>query len=130
MDFVPAIKSGFQNYVNFSGRSCRSAFWFWVLFTFIVSIVANIVDGALIGMPILGLIWSLAIILPSIAVGVRRLHDIDKSGWWYLINLVPLIGWIVFIVWACTKGTDGANRFGSDPLAGQAAAPAAPTPTP
>lgn len=129
MDFVPAIKSGFENYVNFSGRSCRSAYWFWILFTFIVSIVANILDMALmaaIGLPILGLIWSLAIILPSIAVGVRRLHDIDKSGWWILIGFIPIIGWIIFIIWACTKGTDGANRFGPDPLAGQAAAPAAP----
>jgi len=129
MDFVPAIKSGFQNYVNFSGRSCRSAYWFWLLFTFIVSIVANILDIALLsalGLPILGLLWSLAIILPSIAVGVRRLHDLDKSGWWILIGFIPIIGWIIFIIWACTKGTDGANRFGPDPLGGVAAAPAAP----
>ena len=125
MDFVPAIKSGFQNYVNFSGRACRSAYWFWILFTFIVSVVANIIDVALLaalGLPILGLIWSLAVILPSIAVGVRRLHDLDKSGWWILSGFIPIIGWIVFIIWACTKGTDGTNRFGPDPLAGQAVA--------
>lgn len=129
MDFVPAIQSGFQNYVNFSGRACRSAYWFWILFTFIVSIVANILDIAVFGAGeagFIGLIWSLAVLLPSIAVGVRRLHDIDKSGWWILIGLIPIIGWIIFIIWACTKGTDGPNRFGPDPLAGQAPAPAAP----
>jgi uncharacterized membrane protein YhaH (DUF805 family) len=74
----------------------------------------------------LSLIWSLAVLLPGIAVAVRRMHDLDKSGWWVLIGLIPIIGWIIFIIWACTKGTDGSNRFGPDPLAGRAAAAAAP----
>ncbi len=129
MDFVPAIKSGFQNYVTFSGRACRSEYWFWVLFVLIVSVVATILDGilaAVIGIGFLSLIWSLAVLLPGIAVAVRRMHDLDKSGWWVLIGLIPIVGWIIFIIWACTKGTDGSNRFGSDPLAGQAAAAAAP----
>ena len=125
MNFVEAVKSGYQNYVNFSGRSARSAFWWWVLFQFIVSIVIAMVEGgghASAGMmsynagPI-AMVWSLANLLPGIAVAVRRLHDIDKSGWWLLIGLIPLIGWIILIVWYATKGTTGSNRFGADPLA-------------
>lgn len=69
----------------------------------------------------------LALLLPGIAVGVRRLHDIDRSGWWLLIIFVPIIGVIAVIYWACLKGTDGANRFGPDPLDGIAAQP---TPAP
>ena len=125
MNFVEAVKSGYQNYVNFSGRSARSAFWWWVLFQFIVSIVIAMVEGggqASAGMmsynagPI-AMVWSLANLLPYLALGVRRLHDIDKSGWWLLIGLIPLIGWIILIVWYATKGTTGSNRFGADPLA-------------
>lgn len=131
MNFVEAVKSGYQNYVNFSGRSSRSAFWWWALFQVIVSIVIGIVEGGGSwqmggGMmaggydsgPI-GIVWSLANLLPGLALGVRRLHDIDRSGWWILISLIPLVGWIIYIVWSCTKGTTGDNRFGADPLAGQ-----------
>ena len=67
----------------------------------------------------IGIVWSLANLLPGIAIGVRRLHDLDKSGWWVLIALIPLIGAIILIVWYCSKGTTGDNRFGADPLAGQ-----------
>ena len=69
----------------------------------------------------IGTTWSLANLLPGIAIAVRRMHDLDKSGWWILINLIPIVGWIIYIVWACQKGTSGNNRFGADPLAGQAA---------
>ena len=132
MNFVEAIKSGYQNYVNFSGRSSRSAFWWWVLFQIIVSILIGVVEGggssqmggglmeASYNAGPIGIIWSLANLLPGIAVSVRRMHDIDKSGWWVLISIIPLVGWIIYIVWACQKGTGGANRFGADPLAGQA----------
>jgi uncharacterized membrane protein YhaH (DUF805 family) len=128
MNFVEAVKSGYQNYVNFSGRSSRSAFWWWALFQVIVSIVIGSVEGG--GQASMGdgmmmsynagpiaMIWSLANLLPGLAVSVRRMHDIDKSGWWVLINLIPLVGWIIYIVWACQKGTSGQNRFGADPLA-------------
>ena len=123
MDFGQAIASGFQNYVGFSGRSCRSAYWFWVLFTLIVAGIAAVLDAFLLpegNVGLIGAIWSLAVLLPGLAVSVRRLHDIDKSGWWVLIALIPLIGMIVLIVWACRKGTGGGNRFGADPLAGLA----------
>lgn len=61
-------------------------------------------------------IFSLATFIPGIAISFRRLHDLDKSGWWLLLMLVPLVGWVVLIYWNCTRGTDGANRFGNDPL--------------
>ena len=131
MNFVEAVKSGYQNYVNFSGRSQRSAFWWWVLFQVVVSIVIGAVEGggsstmndgmmsASYNAGPIGIIWSLANLLPGIAISVRRMHDIDKSGWWVLIDLIPLVGFIIYLVWACQKGTTGDNRFGADPLAGR-----------
>lgn len=122
MDFGQAIASGFQGYVRFSGRSSRSELWFWVLFTITVSAIAAVLDAFLfpgsVKVGLIRAIWSLAILLPCIAVSVRRLHDIEKSGWWYLLWLIPIIGWIILIVWACRKGDEGQNRFGNDPLSG------------
>lgn len=115
MNFVEAISSGLSNYVNFSGRAQRSAYWWWVLFVIVVDIVASLID-ATIGAQIIATIASLALLLPSIAVGVRRLHDLDRTGWWLLIGLVPLVGFIVLIIFFVQQGTAGANRFGPDPL--------------
>lgn len=117
MGFVDAIKAGFSNYVNFSDRACRSEYWYWVLFIVIAEIVANIID-ALIGLGIVSTIFGLGTILPSLAVAVRRLHDLDRSGWWILLSLIPLVGAIILIIWYCSKGTEGPNRFGADRLAG------------
>ena len=114
MGFADAIKAGFNNYVTFSGRAARSEYWFWTLFSVIASIVAGIIDGIL-GLGIIGLIVSLGLFLPSLAVAVRRLHDIDRTGWWVLIAFT-IIGIILLIVWDCTKGTSGPNRYGADPL--------------
>jgi uncharacterized membrane protein YhaH (DUF805 family) len=119
MNFVDSIKLGFSNYVNFTGRACRSEFWFWFLFVFIVSLVAAIID-MMIGARVTGTIFSLAVLLPNIAITVRRLHDTDRSGWWVLLWFVVLIGWIILIIWWCSKGTDGPNRFGQDRLVGMA----------
>jgi uncharacterized membrane protein YhaH (DUF805 family) len=119
MGFVDAIKAGFSNYVNFSDRACRSEYWYWVLFAVIGVIVTKIIDYA-IGYPVTYFIFSLAIFLPGLAVGIRRLHDLDRSGWWILLSLIPLVGAIILIVWFCSQGTQGANRFGQDPLAGMA----------
>ena len=118
MTFSEAISSGFRNYVGFSGRASRSAFWYWVLFSVLVSIALSIIDlGLLSGnTTVLSSIWSLATFLPSLAVGVRRLHDTDRSGWWWLISFIPLVGIIVLIVFWCLEGTPGSNRFGADPL--------------
>jgi uncharacterized membrane protein YhaH (DUF805 family) len=119
MNFVEAIQSGFRNYVNFSGRAQRSAFWYWVLFAVIAAIVAGMLDNMVFGEgegPI-GTIVSLALFLPGLSVSVRRLHDIDRTGWWVLLAFT-VIGIIVLIIFNCTKGTPGPNRFGPDPLGG------------
>jgi uncharacterized membrane protein YhaH (DUF805 family) len=114
MSFGEAIASGFAHYVNFQGRAPRSEFWYWFLFVLILSIIGNIVD-AIIGMPAVGVIISLGLLLPGISMGIRRLHDLDRTGWWYLLVLTG-IGAILLIIWACMKGTSGPNRFGPDPL--------------
>ena len=126
MNFGQAIGSGFKNYIGFEGRACRSEYWFWVLFVVIVGIVLGIIDGILFPdtqTGLLGPLFSLGVFLPGLAVAIRRLHDIDKSGWWVLIVLIPIVGLIIFIVWAVTRGIETNNRFGADPLAMSAAQP-------
>jgi|SRR6267142_2765103 len=121
MSFGEAISSGFSNYVNFSGRAPRSAYWYWVLFVVLLSIVTNVIDAMVFGsagFAPLSTIVGLGLFLPGLAVGIRRLHDLDKSGWWWLLIFIPLVGAIILIVWACTRGTMGPNRFGPDPLGG------------
>jgi uncharacterized membrane protein YhaH (DUF805 family) len=120
MGFGAAVSAGFANYVNFSGRAPRSEYWYWVLFTIIVSIVASAIDSFVFGtggmtgqIGIVDSLATLALLLPSISVGVRRLHDLDRSGWWLLLVFIPLIGGIVLIVWFCMRGTAGSNRFGA-----------------
>jgi uncharacterized membrane protein YhaH (DUF805 family) len=119
MEFQEAIRSGFRNYVNFSGRALRSEFWFWILFTIAGGLAAEVLDYALIPgwvtySPFSG-VFEIATFLPGLAVSVRRLHDIDRTGWWLLLGLVPLVGLVVLLVWWCTKGSRGYNRFGADP---------------
>ena len=111
MDFWTAIKTCFGKYVDFNGRALRSEFWYFQLFLFIASVVLQEVSKPLSGA------FGLATLLPNLAVGARRLHDIGKSGWWQLLWLVPVIGWIVLIVWWATKGEAGGNRFGPAPVA-------------
>ena len=110
-----------KKYAVFSGRSRRMEYWYFVLFNIIVSIVLGVIDGLLgtrgsgMGAGLLSGIYGLAVLIPSLAVTVRRLHDIDRSGWWILIALVPLIGTIVLLVFALLEGTPGANRYGPNP---------------
>jgi uncharacterized membrane protein YhaH (DUF805 family) len=117
MNFQEAIQSGFRNYVTFEGRACRSEFWYWQLFLLAGGLVAEFFDfgTGLYGSPFSTLFW-LGTLIPTLAVGIRRLHDAKRSGWWLLLFFVPLIGAIVLIVWWCTKGTRGYNGFGADPL--------------
>jgi uncharacterized membrane protein YhaH (DUF805 family) len=124
MGFGQAISAGFSNYVNFSSRACRSEYWYWVLFIVLADIVAGIIDY-LLGMQIVSSLFGLVTLLPGIAVSIRRLHDLDRTGWWILLALIPVIGWIILLIWYMSKGTDGPNRFGPDPL-GMLAMPAAP----
>jgi uncharacterized membrane protein YhaH (DUF805 family) len=116
MGFGEAISSGLSHYVNFSGRACRSEFWYWFLFVFILSIIANIID-AILGFPALGAIVSLGLLLPNISMQIRRLHDIDRTGWWMLLILTG-IGALLLLVWAFFKGTTGPNTYGPDPIPG------------
>jgi uncharacterized membrane protein YhaH (DUF805 family) len=120
MNFGEAIKSGFGNYVTFSGRAARSEYWYWYLFWALANLVGGIIDGALGtdigGNGLIGSVIALALLLPGVAVSVRRLHDLDRTGWWLLIAFTG-IGIILLIVWYCMKGTTGSNRFGADPLA-------------
>jgi uncharacterized membrane protein YhaH (DUF805 family) len=116
MGFWQAIVSGFSNYVSFSGRAVRSEYWYWTLFVFLCDVAALLIDTA-IGVYVVSSLVHLAVLLPSVGLFVRRLHDLDRSAWWWLIALIPIVGWIVLIIWFCTKGTLGSNRFGPDRLA-------------
>jgi uncharacterized membrane protein YhaH (DUF805 family) len=110
-----------KKYAVFSGRARRAAFWYFVLFNIIVTIVLALIDtllGTTTGVSSFGIlsgIYGLAVLIPTLALWVRRLHDIDRTGWWVLINLIPLIGTIVLLVFALTPGTPGSNRYGPDP---------------
>jgi uncharacterized membrane protein YhaH (DUF805 family) len=105
-----------RKYAVFSGRARRMEFWMFVLFYVIIAVVLAVVD-AMIGMPILGSIFMLALLVPSLAVGARRLHDIGKSGWWQLLVLVPLIGAIILIVFWVLDSKPGDNEYGPNPKA-------------
>ena len=115
--FLLALK----NYAQFSGRATRSEYWYFVLFQLIFGIAAALLDNVLgltfTGIPygFIYLSYGLALILPALAVGVRRLHDVNKSGWFILISLIPLIGGIWLLIVLIRKGTSGENRYGPDP---------------
>lgn len=135
MDFMTAVRTCFSKYVGFSGRARRSEFWYFVLFTFLVGIVTSILDAVLgTGYDdttggLVNTLGSLVLFLPSLAVGVRRLHDTGRSGWWILIGIIPIVGWILLIVWYCTDTKPGDNQYGPDPKHGTSAGhqpPAAP----
>jgi len=99
VNFKTAIKSGFQNYANFNGRSSRSAYWFWNLFNLIVALLLSVT------LPDIGTIFSIATIVPSLAVGWRRMHDTNRGGWW---SIIPLVGFIV----ALQRSDPNMNQYG------------------
>ncbi len=114
MNMSEAVRTVLSKYATFSGRAARPEFWWWVLATVLVSIVLNVLDHAA-GMgelSPLSSLFGLFILVPQIAVAVRRLHDIDRSGWWLLIGLLPIVGWLVLLWFYIQPGTPGANRFG------------------
>src|SRR3982750_3899926 len=100
MDFGLAIKTCFYRYADFSGRASRPEYWWFFLFSVIVYFVTGFVDSV-IGISLLNWFAMLALPLPSLAVGARRLHDMDYSGWWLLLALIPVLGGIALIVWFC-----------------------------
>ncbi len=104
-----------KNYVGFQGRARRKEYWMFVLVNVIISIVLSIVESIANISSVLTGIYSLAILLPSLAVGARRLHDTGKSGWWQLLSLIPLIGTIILLVFMCLDSEDKENKYGSNP---------------
>jgi len=109
-----------KQYAVFNGRSRRSEFWWFVLFNIIISIVLAIVDrmtGTMgdRGYGLLGSLYALAVLLPSIGVAIRRLHDTNRSGWWLLLCFIPIIGFIVLIVFYCIDSDPGDNQYGPNP---------------
>lgn len=110
-----------KKYAVFSGRARRKEYWMFILFHIIFLIVAAIIDNVLgtafegVGYGLIYLLYSLAVLLPGIAVAVRRLHDVGKSGWFLLIVLIPIIGGIWLLVLFCLDGTPGKNKYGANP---------------
>lgn len=138
MNFWQAVRSGFSDYAKFSGRAARPEYWYWSLFVWIVALAALLLDrtifrhrhGSLEG------VWSIVTFLPGLGVSIRRLHDIDRSGWWMLLPcalvglclpfawftgwwipmaILIVIGIVVLIYWFCQPGSPGPNRFGPEP---------------
>jgi uncharacterized membrane protein YhaH (DUF805 family) len=110
-----------KNYAGFSGRVRRTEFWMFVLFNIIAGVILGIID-ALISTQVLSYLYELAVLVPTLAVGARRLHDTGRSGWWQLIALIPIVGTIILIVFWALEGTPGDNQYGSNPKLEVAAA--------
>ena len=110
-----------KQYAVFKGRARRKEYWFFILFNLIASLVLTVVDymtgslNAELGMGLLSGLYSLAVLIPSLAVTVRRLHDTDRTGWWILIGLIPLIGVIVLLVFMLLDSQPGDNQYGANP---------------
>ena len=96
-----------KHYADFEGRVGRQAFWMFILINFIFSLIASALGD------VAGGVYSLAVLLPALAITTRRLHDIDKSGWWQLLWFIPIIGWLILVVWCATKGDVVTNRYGN-----------------
>lgn len=132
MSFFDAVRFGFVRYVNFTARSSRSEYWWWILFVLLADVIVVVVSSSLFGPSIqqshtgmprqiydggnLAVIFHVAVLVPTIAVSCRRLHDINKSGWWLLLILVPVIGSFILLYWFVQPGKNSDNRFGADPL--------------
>lgn len=134
MGFIDAVKLGFIRYFTFTTRSTRSEYWWWILFVLAADVIVVVIGSQLFGPStqqldsgmtrqvndgeILAVIFHAAILVPTIAVSCRRLHDINKSAWWLLLILIPIIGCFILLYWFVIRGDDGDNRFGADPVAG------------
>ena len=106
-----------KNYAQFNGRSRRSEYWYFVLFNLLVAVVLGFADGILrkvLGFGMLGMLYGLVVLVPGLAVTIRRLHDTDRSAWWLLLALVPIVG-LVLIWFMAQDGDAGTNRYGQNP---------------
>ena len=122
MDLMTSVRTCVKKYADFTGRAPRSELWWFALATAIASLMLTVIDFSLFNglaaeIGVLSSIFGLAVILPQLSVGARRLHDINRSGWWQLLILLPVIGWLVLLYFFVLKGTNGSNDFGTDPLA-------------
>ncbi len=104
-----------KNYVGFSGRARRREFWMFVLFNFIATLLTGMIDGVLGTGGLVNAIYSLAVLLPGFAVFMRRMHDTGRSGWWWLIGIIPFVGFIVLLVFLCQDSQPGENQYGPNP---------------
>ncbi|MFG2181457.1 DUF805 domain-containing protein [Streptomyces abikoensis] len=104
-----------KKYAVFSGRARRQEYWMFTLISTVISIVVAIAEGVLGTNSVIGTVYVLAVLLPSLAVTVRRLHDTDRSGWWVLIGLIPVVGWIVLLVFTCLDSQPQPNKYGPSP---------------
>lgn len=118
-----AVRTVLSNYATFTGRASRPEFWWWVLAVFLLSAITQIIDALLIA-PMLGfeadaenagqplsMLVSLVLLLPGLAVAVRRLHDTGRAGWWLLLFLIPIVG-VLVLIWFYTRPSDGPNQWG------------------
>ena len=135
MSFQEAVQSGFRRWNQTDGRASRSEYWWWTLFYVLVLFGAGVVLGILgyagraaasVGV-LVSAVAFLLLIVPSLTVGIRRLHDTDRSGWWLLLGLVPYIGGLILLIIFCLDGSPGPNRFGDRPGGNLSSAPGAPT---
>ena len=108
-DIQKAVRTCLTKYADFNGRAARPEFWWFFLAQFVVSIILSMFSSNLSGL------FSLALLVPSLAVGSRRLHDIGKTGWLQLLALIPIIGWLVLIYWDVQPGEPGPNQYGEPP---------------
>ncbi|PLS16066.1 DUF805 domain-containing protein [Bacillus sp. M6-12] len=109
--FLKALK----NYVGFKGRARRKEYWMFILFSAIISLVLTVIE-LILGIPaVLTGLFSLAILLPSLAVTVRRLHDTGRSGWWLLVSLIPLLGSLLILIYTFMDSESGSNQYGQNP---------------
>jgi uncharacterized membrane protein YhaH (DUF805 family) len=104
-----------QNYVGFQGRARRKEYWTFVVISFVVSVILEVIQRVLHLGQILTSLYSLAVLLPSIAVSMRRLHDTGRTGWWILIGLIPIIGTIILLVYMFLDSQEGENKYGPNP---------------
>ena len=121
MSFGQSITTCFGKYIDWNGRALRSEYWFFYLFLIILNTLSGTIDSQVFGTPFtetgtVGMIVSLGTLLPSLCVTIRRLHDVDKSGWWILIAFT-CVGLIPLIVWLASAGSSGSNRYGEEPSA-------------
>ena len=120
---VEYFKLALSKYAQFTGRSRRSEFWYFALVNMIISYglqgLTFVTEIGIFG--ILAGLVSLALFIPGLAVAVRRMHDTGRSGWWILIAIIPVVGWILYIVWAATDSQPGVNEYGPNPKTGEAA---------